>query len=76
MHEDDTGLYALGDLGSWPPVVVMALPACPPARPVKAWRRDRWAIRSDGVPGSGRGVCGVPARTQGGRGFRARAVLP
>ncbi len=53
---------ALGDARSWPPGVVMAVPVRPPVRPVKAWRRDRWAIRADGVPGSGRGVCGVPAR--------------
>ena len=28
----------------------MAVPACPPARPVKAWRRDRRAIRADVFP--------------------------
>ena len=50
------------DPGAGPPGVVMAVPVRPPSRPVKAWRRDRWAIRAGGVPGAGRGVCGVPAR--------------
>jgi hypothetical protein len=40
----------------------VALLECLPARPVRAWRRDRWAIRADGAPGAGRGACGVPAR--------------